>query len=54
MGNRSNSDKGIKLLIRKCRDEFRHPENLDFYTHEDYKSAERKFVKFCLIDKTRS
>jgi hypothetical protein len=35
-------------LVEKCRNEFRRPENTDYYAQEDYKEAERKFVKFCL------
>jgi hypothetical protein len=49
-----NSEEGIKLLIRKYRKEFRRKENTDFYTDEDYKAAERKFVKYCLLNKTRT
>ena len=50
MRNNSNSDEGIKLLIQKCRNEFRRTENTNFYADEDYKAVERKFVKFCLIN----
>ena len=39
---------GLELLIRKYKKIFRIPENLDYYTKEDYKSAERKFVKWAL------
>jgi len=52
MKNYLNNDEGIKLLIQKCRNEFRRSENTDFYADEDYKAAERKFVKFCLLNKT--
>ncbi len=54
MENNTNRDEGIKLLVQKCRNEFRRTENLDFYADEDYKAAERKFVKLCLIDKSRT
>ena len=54
MKRHSNSNKGIKLLVRRCRSEFRRKENRDFYNEEDYKSSERKFVKFCLLNKTRT
>ena len=50
----SNPNKGIKLLIQKCRKEFRRTENTQFYEDEDFKAAERKFVKFCLLNETRS
>ena len=54
MGNYPNTDKGIKLLVQKCRKEFRRIENKDFYTDQDYKAAERKFVKICLLNETRT
>jgi hypothetical protein len=40
---------GIKLLISKYRKIFRIPENLNHYSDEDYKEAERKFLKFSLF-----
>ena len=39
---------GIELLIRKYRQLFRIPENLNHYTKKDFQSAERKFVKWAL------
>jgi hypothetical protein len=48
MSNGDSTTHGIELLLEKCRDEFRRPENTDYYTEEDYKEAERKFVIFCL------
>lgn len=50
MENRSQNDKGLKLMVKKCRSEFERAENKDNY--EDYRAAERKFVKFCLFSKT--
>lgn len=49
MNDSKGTPQGIKLLIEKYRDEFRRPENTDYYTEQDYKEAERKFVKFCLL-----
>ncbi len=51
MEKQSNSNKGIKLLIQKCRKEFRQTEDKQFYTDADYKVAERKFVKYCLFNR---
>ena len=51
---KKSGNKGIKLLVRKCRSEFRRKENRNYYNDEDYKASERKFVKFCLLNKTRS
>jgi hypothetical protein len=48
MSNTTSAAHGIELLVEKCRDEFRRPENTDYYTENDYKEAERKFVKFRL------
>jgi hypothetical protein len=48
MNNTLNSDRGIELLVEKCRAIFRCPENTDFYDKDDYKEAERKYVKLCL------
>jgi len=39
---------GIKLLIQNLKKEFRIPENLEHYSEEDFKEAEKKFLKFCL------
>ncbi len=49
MEKRSQSDQGIKLMVKMCRSEFERTENKDYY--EDYRTAERKFVKFCLLKK---
>jgi hypothetical protein len=48
MANSSDTNQGIRLLIQKFRNEFRRPENVDYYTENDFKEAEKKFVKFCL------
>jgi hypothetical protein len=48
MDNSLKTNQGIRLLVQKCRSEFRRSENKDFYEENDYKEAEKKFVKFCL------
>ena len=40
--------KGIERLIRKYREKFRISENLDYYSDEDLKKAEKKFLKYVL------
>ena len=40
---------GLKSLINKYRKLFRTPENLNHYSEEEYKVAERKFLKFSLF-----
>ena len=54
MDNSSNTDQGIRLLIQKYRNEFRRPENIYYYTENDFKEAEKKFVKFCLTGNLKS
>jgi hypothetical protein len=49
-----NENEGLQGLIRKFRSEFRRHENTHFYSDEDYKEAERKFVKFRLTGKKGS
>ena len=44
---------GLKKLVEKFRKKFKQPENTEFYSKEDYKEAERKFIKYCLIGKPR-
>jgi hypothetical protein len=41
---------GLRLLINACRQNFRVPENLDYYSPEDLRDAEKKYVKYCLND----
>jgi hypothetical protein len=54
MAKLSNADKGIRLLVQKYRNEFKRSENINFYSDNDYKEAEKKFVKFCLTGNTKS
>ena len=41
-------NKGIKLIVKKYREKFRISENLNHYSEEDLKKAEKKFLKFAL------
>jgi hypothetical protein len=49
MSKDHGTTQGIELLLEKYRDEFRRPENTDYYAADDYKEAERKFIKLCLF-----
>jgi hypothetical protein len=40
---------GTKQLISRYRKKFRIRENLDHYSEEDFRAAEKKFLKLCLI-----
>jgi hypothetical protein len=44
----SHPDAGLKRLIRQCRNDFRRPENLKYYSEKDFREAERKYIRFCL------
>jgi hypothetical protein len=48
MTNWQNTKNGIKLLVQKCREQFRISENFEHYSDRDYREAERKYVKLCL------
>jgi hypothetical protein len=39
---------GTKLLVKKYRETFRIPENINYYSKEDFQRAEKKYLKFCL------
>ena len=47
-GNHFSQNNGIKLLVEKYRKKFRIDENLNHYSEENFKIAERKFLKFAL------
>lgn len=48
MKKRQGHTSGLKQVVEKCRNEFRKPENIEHYSEEDYREAERKYVRFCL------
>lgn len=48
MNKDTNDSKGLELLIKKYRKKFRISENLEYYTEEDLKKAEKKFLKHVL------
>ena len=39
---------GMDRLVEKYRRQFRIPENLDYYSEQDFQSAEREYLRFCL------
>ena len=39
---------GINKLLKRYREIFRIPENLNHYSSEDYRIAEKKFLKYAL------
>ena len=52
MANHEDRTAGAKKIVEKCREIFRQKENLDHYAEEDLKSAERKFIRYCLLGRT--
>ncbi|MFP4029958.1 MAG: hypothetical protein ACLFRG_11250 [Desulfococcaceae bacterium] len=48
MNRNVSPDIGLRRLIRRYRNEFRNPENLNHYAEEDFREAERKYIRFCL------
>jgi hypothetical protein len=47
----SKHPQGIELLVKKYRGMFQTPENLNHYSREDYKIAEKCFIKCALAGK---
>ena len=43
------SNVGKRELLRKYRKAFRIPENLNYYSAEDFKTAERSFIKHAIL-----
>lgn len=48
MDRKTKKNKGLQLLITQYRKMFRIPENLNCYSVEDYKKAEKLFIKHML------
>ena len=46
-----NDNAGIQLLLKGYRNVFRVPENLEHYSKTDYEIAERKFLKYALLER---
>ena len=40
---------GLRKVIKNGKAAFRIAENLEYYSKEDYKAAEKKFLKLCII-----
>jgi hypothetical protein len=53
MANRRDIKNGFKLLVQKCREQFRISENFEHYSDREYREAERKYVKLCLRGKIK-
>jgi hypothetical protein len=47
----SKKNEGIKRLVQKGREAFHISENLNHYSEADYKIAEKKYIKLCVIQR---
>ena len=52
MDSYSESRSGLKVMVEKYKNMFRIPENVNHYSEEDYRLAERKFLKYLLEQRT--
>ncbi len=52
MKRTSAGNSGLERLVSHYRRTFRIPENLNHYSVEDYRSAERRFVKYAIKNGT--
>jgi hypothetical protein len=52
-GGEMKNPTGIDLLLKECRRRFRIPENLNHYSEEDFREAEKKFIKLCFVGGNR-
>jgi hypothetical protein len=48
MDDTGEKNSGMQRLIETYRNQFQIEENLNYYSREDYRLAERKFLKFVL------
>ena len=46
----TRTNEGIRRLVENGRKSFRIAENIEFYSEEDFKAAEKKFIKYCVIE----
>ena len=46
----SKQNAGIKALVKKYRAMFEIPENLNHYSEADYRIAEKKFLKYAILE----
>lgn len=40
---------GLSQLYKTCQKAFRIPENLNYYSAEDFRAAERHFIKHAML-----
>lgn len=50
MKTQMNDTAGIQRIVSRYKALFRVPENLNFYSEKDLMAAERKFLKFAIMN----
>jgi hypothetical protein len=48
--NKAEIPSGIEQLVDRYRAIFHVPENINYYSEKDYVMAEKKFIKFALME----
>ncbi len=48
--NTRAKNSGLRRLVERGRSLFRIRENTDHYSDADYREAEKKFVKLCILE----
>lgn len=54
MSKEIHRNEGLVRLIEKSKEAFHISENVDFYSEKDYRQAEKKFIKLCIIGRKSS
>ena len=49
MAKDTHRNEGLVRLIEQGKEAFHITENIDFYSEKDYRQAEKKFIKLCII-----
>ena len=49
MAEELHRNEGLIRLIEKGKENFHIPENIEFYSEKDYRQAEKKYIKLCVI-----
>jgi hypothetical protein len=42
-------NQGLRKILKQGKEAFRISENLEYYSEEDFRAAEKKFLKLCVI-----
>lgn len=42
-------NEGLQKMLKNGKEAFRIPENLLYYSEKDFKEAEKKYLKLCVI-----